>query len=1067
MARNAAVIGLLVMSSASAFAKSGRTYYTDERIAVGRENVATYEWAKALRKRILETGDEIKYYIGTTYTAANKFVKQSDEFLWLLQPSTEIPRTYYRGRRTRCPKCGDAVKKINPWNCWRIEPIGHPYQVQCRMCKRWYPSNAYHKGDRTSGDYPDDGSGWEHDGRTYYFLREYAHMCYGTVVIPSLRSLSQAWLLTGDRRYAHKCCVLLARLATQYPNYGWEGVRLVGKDVSKLENRFDRTYLGPWDGHDPYYSWKTGGMITDLIWETFCFEAIVYAYDAVYDFMATDEELLAFVRAQGMPVKTVEDLRDYIETYILRAGMNGLLSGAICGNMGFHQAAALAVALVIDDHSENRPNTKTMVEYAYHGAGQSAYVLVNGLTRDGGGHESPNYNRIKCDFIRVAKLMEEIRRRHPKAYPRQRYPDIFAHPKARGLFNYYIEIPLNDTMYPSIGDCGGIRAPMRYEAKHRKWSMLKEENLFAFRKYGDPRYARAATAIDGEPYGGELWEPYPAEAIQAALKKPTSTIVRKTRQLDGYGLAILESGTWPSVRAATLNYCSLIGHRQHDHLSLQLHARGLSLLPDLGYPKTWDYRWRWDSNSLAHNTVTVNETQPVYRSFRNHASLFAAAEGVHVVTAHHNPYPERMGLGRKGAAPVDLYERTVLLVDVDETRFYVVDVFAVRGGEQHDQSWHAMLVKPEPPALDWRVQEKGTLAGPNVPMFGAYTDRWGRKKEKGDFPSFVGDIRRATLTAPARWIWKSGLPEGDTLHLHVVPTGNSVEVIMARGRSPAWPEEELLDFLLVRRGASEGSPTHFVTVLDAFQGKPVVRSVRQTAASPIVLEIERADGVDEVTVHVPPGPSRTTQHRPLGVRVRSIRGVPKRDVRIGTVPGVDASGYVAGTIRAVDRDANQIVVEPTGPRADAAEGIRPGLSIRIFNDLTSSMYRIEGVRVDGERLRITLDRTALVARFPLKAIEEGRLVLGADSPFITGHVDKETGELTDGPNDYYHGLHVKGQGLDGVIRGISNTKPPRLYLMRGEEAVRRAPDLAAVVGTVVSVWRYGAGDHIEVARVVP
>ncbi len=1059
MLKPASVIAIALLAGRPALGKDVRTYYTDARIAVGRENVAKYDWAKAIQKRIIETGDTIKYYIGPTYTSARKFAAQSDEFMWLLQPPTRIPRSYDVSFRTICPVCGDEVKKINVWNAWRIDPIARPDQVQCQRCKRWYPSNKYHEGDMTSGDYPDDGSGWLHEGKRYHFMREYAHMCYGSVVVPTLRSLSQAWLLTGDRNYAHKGCILLARLATEYPNYGWDRVKLVGTNVAKLENRFQRTYVGWCGGTHPHYTWKKGGMITDLIWETFCLEATAYAYDAFYDYLGTDPELIAFLKAKGMSITDADGLRAYIETYLFRAGMDGLLRGMIKGNEGFHQAAALAVALVMDDYSDNHPNSKDMVDYAYHGAGQSAYMMINGLTRDGGGHESPNYNRIKCDFIRVAQLMEAIRRRRPKPYPLDRYPDLFAHPKARGLFDYYIDILVLDTFVPSIGDCGGIGKPNRHDATHRRHSFLQDENLYAFQRYGDPRYARAATRFDGQPFGGRLWEPYPADEIANALRKPESQIVRRSRVLDGYGVAILESGRWPRSRAVTLNYASTIGHRQRDPLTLQVFARGLSLLPDLGYPRTWDYRWQWDANSLAHNTVTVNETQPAARSFRNAATLFATAGGVHVAIARHNPYPERMGLGRKDAPPVDLYERTVLLIDVDESRFYVVDLFAVRGGEQHDQSWHAMLVRPDCPDLAWRAQPKGTLAGADVPPFAAYNDRWGRRREGGDFASYLTDVRRASLDSVARWSWRSGLPEGDALCLHVVPLGGPAEVIMGRGRSPVWPKDEALDYLLVRRTATGGAASHFLTVLDAFQKTPVVQAVRAMKEDPIVLEVTRADGVDEITLRLPKGPSRTTAHRPIGIRVRSVRGGPQRDVRIGTLPDGSGPGYARAAILGLDYDRHEIVV----PGDAGRDGdFQPGRAVRIYNDMRSALFRIAAARREGERWRLTLDKTALVARFPIVGVDRGRLKLGVKTPFVTGHVDAKTGALTDGPNDWYYGCRLGEGDAARLIAGIANTSPAQLHLARPVDAAVLQRDY---VGKVASVWRYGVGDAVEVARV--
>ncbi len=1057
--RGLIVLFLTTAVCASSSAKSGPTYFTPERVAIAHENVEKCDWAKKQLERIVERGDPIRYYIGPIYVSARKFAAQSDEFIWLLQPTTEIPRTYDYGEHPRamCPVHGGEIKKFNSFNPWRIDPIAHPYQIQCPVGGEWYPSNRYDQGDMTSGDFPDDGSGCLYEGKRYYFLIEYAHMAYGSVVVPALKSFSEAYLLTGDAVYARKGCILMARLATQYPNYGWEGTDF------DLEDRTERTYLGPYGGYHPHYKWKQGGLITDLIWGTFMLEWITYAYDGLYDAF-DDPEVLAFVKSKGMPVETGDDLREYIESYILRSGMVALQRGLVHGNQGHHQASAMALALVLDDYGDRHPNSRDMVEYTYHGIGRSAYIMDNGLTRDGGGHESPNYNKIKLDFIRASKAMDEIRALHPSEFPEERYPDIFANPKAKELFNHLIDSSVLDYWLPPIGDNGGLRKPRRVGPQ--RYSQAGAENLFAFLKYGDPRFARALTNMDGEFFKGELWEPYPEEELRRALEDPRSRIERRSRLLDGYGVAILEAGEYPNSRALTLNYSSTIGHRQMDQLSIGLYARGVELLEDLGYPRTWDYRWQWDSHNMAHNTVTVNEsrfTSP--RFFRNAANLFASVDGVHVVTAHHNPYE---------SLSCDLYERTDVMVEVDEERFYVVDLFAVNGGDQHDQSWLAMYVEPEAPELDWAVQETGTLAGPHVPEFAAYTDRWGHEHPSGDFPSYLTEIRRAPLDRPATWTWRSGLPEGDGIALHIVPVDGPVEAIMGKGRSPVWVEDKA-GYLLVRRHVEAGGPTHYLTVLDPFQEEPEILGVRVMSTDPIVLEVERPDGVDEITIHIPGGPSRTTAHRPLGVRVVVREGDEVRKyVQIGSLDSEESPGgglaegsdrprrspgYAQGQIEALNYDAREIVI--AGDELTTAD-FGGGRGIRIYNDMRTAMYTIEQAEVREGRLVVTLDKPALLSRFPVTNVENGRLELGVKGPFVTGHTNKETGELTDGPNDYYYGAWVGEGHTARLVEGISNSSPACLHLAGEVDDDDLARDY---VGRVVPVWYYAVGDQVEVARI--
>ena len=55
----------------------------------------------------------------------------------------------------------------------------------------------------------------------------------------------------------------------------------------------------------------------------------------------------------------------------------------------------MALALVMDDHeSADGLSSKDLVDRVMYGEGQMAYIMSNGLFRDGGGFESPSYNTI-------------------------------------------------------------------------------------------------------------------------------------------------------------------------------------------------------------------------------------------------------------------------------------------------------------------------------------------------------------------------------------------------------------------------------------------------------------------------------------------------------------------------------------------------------------------------------------------------------------------------------------------------------------------------------------------------
>jgi len=149
--------GLLSMSFVAA--KTGPTYYTPERIAIGKQN-AERDWGQGILRAI----------------QAGECIAQTDDFIWMMQPTTKIPRVLpNHDTLALCPVHGDKVRELNAWTAWTTDPIHHPYKVRCRLGGEWYPSNDYLNGDMTSGEFPDDGSGCNVGDQTFYFLMEYAH----------------------------------------------------------------------------------------------------------------------------------------------------------------------------------------------------------------------------------------------------------------------------------------------------------------------------------------------------------------------------------------------------------------------------------------------------------------------------------------------------------------------------------------------------------------------------------------------------------------------------------------------------------------------------------------------------------------------------------------------------------------------------------------------------------------------------------------------------------------------------------------------------------------------------
>ncbi len=127
---------------------------------------------------------------------------------------------------------------------------------------------------------------------------------------------------------------------------------------------------------------------------------------------------------------------------------------------------------------------------------------------------------------------------------------------------------------------------------------------------------------------------------------------------------------------AYLNHTMGRHHNHFDALSFGLFAHGRELAPDIGYTHT-NYRTHWSSTTMAHNTVVVDGRNSRYDSLHTGHRLreFAVCSGFQVTAADAvSAYPDT----------VERYRRTLAMVGEDAANGYLLDVFEVDGGRQHD-----------------------------------------------------------------------------------------------------------------------------------------------------------------------------------------------------------------------------------------------------------------------------------------------------------------------------------------------------------------------------------------------
>ncbi len=832
---------LLVLLPVSASAKTGSTVYTPDRVANARHNIERYEWARKMRDNAVRE--------------AGAWARQSDEFLWDLVTPQSIPRSTEVNREHGCPNCGSEIQRFGnyPWKC---DVIGKPWKVQCPSCGEVFPKNDFgrfyesgkdengvfhpEKADRSllfNSDHPDpsdplhtygvdDGMGWvDKDGSKYTFIAYYGHYGAWHAVSGALTDFRDAYVYTGDVRYARKAGLMLYRIAQFYPEMDWA-------PLAKLK----------------FYNSDGGsgkGKIYGRIWETGLANTFVSTYDAVYPAL-DDQEMLQFLSAKaGRPV-TVTDVRGLVEKNIVREVHDGIIANQIAGNEGMHQYSMALAAIVLDEPE----TTQQWLDWLFapgdvprgnSNGGGILDIFRDKIDDDGMGNEaSPGYNAIwRGKFRAIADLLA--------LYPRYKGPKIVEFPKYRKMFETPVRLICLGSYIPNIGDCGKTGNPGR-------GGIEANELAYAYRLFRDPVLAQMACFLNGGTAEGihlDIFDSDPegvVKEMEAEVRKH-GPYVLKTESLASYGLAILRSGRGKDQRALTLYYGRNAGHGHKDTLNIELFGHGLDLMPDLGYPEyatVWPSRYLWTSNTISHNTVVVDRSKQGENRL-GEARFVKEGEGVSAAeVCAAKPYPQ-----------TSLYQRTIAMVDVSDKDFYVVDIFRVRGGEEHHYSLHGPEGEIETEGLKL-LARKGTLMGEDVPFEGSIGEpgTWGNA---GGF-QYLYDIRRDTdPPAQSAVTWKvkdtwNVLKEPKDVRFRIDILKPPGEVVLAHGDPPKnkTGNPRRLEYLVLPH---KGGSSTFVTVLEPYEGSRAIRSIeRADDGDTVRLKITLASGwVDYIVSAVKPG----------------------------------------------------------------------------------------------------------------------------------------------------------------------------------------------------------------------
>lgn len=533
----------LVRTSGAVAAKTRATYYTPAKVAAARYNVQHYGWATTLRNNAVARAD--------------LYLANGTDFLWNAVTGAELPRSYGVNQVLGSPVTGRDIDAYGNYP-YRADPLNTPWKIVDPSSGYTFPTNdfaAYYESGLDEHGlfrpelanrsllvntlYPekgptwgvDDGFGWVNEnGDRYTFVAYYNHWFnwYGgsALIQNALSSLRDAYLYTGDMKYARAGAALLDRIADVYP------------DLDTMKH--DRTiYLNSHGG--------TGlGKAVGSIWETGLVKEFISAYDAFFPAM-DDPQLIAYLDGKAETYRlahrkgSASAIRKNIEDGILQQVYPAVQAARIRGNNGMHQSA-LAMAAVVYD---KLPETQAWIDFVFKSGGNTSNppgvsggnvlnTLISVVDRDGHGNEaSAGYNALWLNTYRQTADILEGYDLYPAA-------DLYENVKFNKMFTAQYPLILSEKYIANYGDTGSTGNP--------GISTVRLDNAVkAFAKFGDPIHAQMAYFLNGNRAEGihlDVFSPDPndiADDIRSAVATQGKLDMESSHET-GHGFSALRDG---------------------------------------------------------------------------------------------------------------------------------------------------------------------------------------------------------------------------------------------------------------------------------------------------------------------------------------------------------------------------------------------------------------------------------------------------------------------------------------------------------------------------------------------
>ena len=584
--------------------------------------------------------------------------------------------------------------------------------------------------------------------------------------------MSKTLFYTGDRRYAHKAGILLDRVADLLKDFDFENEGLVYELPHTAE-----------------------GYVSYCIDSTTEIKEIVLAYDRVFDAIRQDEELTEYLGRKGK--NSFEKIQENIENGILREVLRH--PEKIRSNPPHTELTQLVIKSVL-----GCPEDEIFEEI---GKIIEANTGCDGLQGEKG---LAGYSAMCTKGL--ALLLTEF-----LDYGQDFIGKILtAYPVLHKTFRFHIDTwCLKQRYYPGSGDGGRFARPQTHYyaidfSEPRMFTLLWE--LYRATQDKDflkVMYRENHNSAKGLPHDIRVCGDMIERTVEDWIQTDGPVIRLDSVNKENYCLAILRGNE--ERYAVWMDYAYCGGHAQSSGMTIGMYAKGLDLMPDFGYPPVMFGGWQsaqalWYRLPSAHNTVMVDGHYQ-RNNTRGRTTLFETGK-----------WAQAVRVDGKNIADIPQFERTLIMIPVGEEDFYAVDGFRVVGGRDHAKFTYSGFGTVTTGGLSLKRTEDygyGSLidqtVGDPYPEPGYYVDwriedRYHMAESREIHFRYTDFTRHTTAAIGRAWIC----------------TGDYSGEKMER-------EEAYIPAVISRRQTNNGLmlTSHFVSVLEAYGGQPLIQSMRR------------------------------------------------------------------------------------------------------------------------------------------------------------------------------------------------------------------------------------------------